>query len=1154
MCECVYPFCCNLPDVIVRRAQGNDQGGKVSSAAASPGFVSISVGTYVVCGLTAVGAVTCWGNAFTPTSAPTSGVFSFVTVGDGNGCALSGNGSVVTCWGRDDRGGGQMPNPTAGATLVAVSVGNANVCSITRTGALQCVGAEDYHDVTFPRLLPTTSIASVACGTSVTCVVVTPANTLTCSGQDASGQADPPVGSYTSVACGRDFCCGLFSGTITCFGNNNYGQAPGTISQNGNFAGVWCGDMSSVGITVSGGLVAWGLDLGTLPTGSGFVRASVGTYHACAWKSDGSIACFVNGGYSMPSPPAGPYLDIACSYRSSCGILAASGTITCWGANDDGQINSPGGAGFTLIYGSGSAKHYCALAGTALTCFGSNEFGQASAPAGAAFSSVALGAFHTCGVKTDATLLCWGSDSHLAVSAGGVTFAAACAAGEYGPPCTVCPVGSYCLPGVPRHALCPPNTYSASTGAVLCTACPASKLSGAAGATSVAACTLCPAGSFSDGAVCVACPAGTSGAGRAGSYADVCVRCAEGFTSAGGVAACAACATGCLYEPVSAGDTLVVGMYQTCVVDATNPLLRCVGDSGSGGNQGTDNVALTANWISVALSPVSDNFMCGVPSGAPSNAVCWGPNLPSGMTMNVFTQVAVGGVFMCGIQADGTLLCTGNNAGVPATLPGTWWQVACAGTYFCAIASTTFALKCVGQSLPDNVPTGAPFSQLSCGLNYCCGVSVSGAVSCWGGLVPPPATPRTFVQVAVGENFAYALTTTGRAVAFGSLTVSQGTLSESSYIAVVSGGYSACGVQAGSTVTCVGQNSGDHVSLSAAFFAAGPVTLYTVCPAGKDATVAGCGTDCPAGSFSVPNFRCEMCPPGMFQASAGAAWCVPCAPGTSSGAVGASSAAACAVCAAGTSAGAGASACVPCGAGQTSVAGAEACAFASATGARMLIETRWFHGCAVSSTGVPACWGYDGNQQTTTPVAKLGARVVSVSVGQYHSCMLGVDGAVWCFGNNMHNEYPKDALFTQVCSGRDFACGLNAVGGAMSCWPSLGWLANIPQGAFTQSGPDRFTQIACGDQILCGVRSTGIASCAGSGGVVFDVPVPLSFVAAGTSHVCGITVADRSILCWPTAGSTDARMSPPAGPFTTLACGSDHSCGIRAVTNDLVCW
>ena len=74
------------------------------------------------------------------------------------------------------------------------------------------------------------------------------------------------------------------------------------------------------------------------------------------------------------------------------------------------EFATTGGAlGFTQV--DGGFKHTCAIkTDNSLECWGSDGFGQASPPAGTDFVQVDAGDSHNCAVKTDNSVACWGSN------------------------------------------------------------------------------------------------------------------------------------------------------------------------------------------------------------------------------------------------------------------------------------------------------------------------------------------------------------------------------------------------------------------------------------------------------------------------------------------------------------------------------------------------------------------------------------------------------------------------------------------------------------------------------------------------------------------------------------------------------------------------
>ncbi|MDE2903367.1 MAG: PQQ-dependent sugar dehydrogenase [Chloroflexota bacterium] len=124
----------------------------------------------------------------------------------------------------------------------------------------------------------------------------------------------------------------------------------------------------------------------------------------------------------MP-PPDTAFAAIGAGAEHSCG-LTLRGDLLCWGNNDDGRADSPGGPFSALAVG---IAHTCVLRDQGHAyCQGANEARQADAP-DAEFKSVSAGLDHTCATLPQGRVECWGRaerepiNVHLAVPHGPFT-------------------------------------------------------------------------------------------------------------------------------------------------------------------------------------------------------------------------------------------------------------------------------------------------------------------------------------------------------------------------------------------------------------------------------------------------------------------------------------------------------------------------------------------------------------------------------------------------------------------------------------------------------------------------------------------------------------------------------------------------------------
>jgi alpha-tubulin suppressor-like RCC1 family protein len=510
-----------------------------------------------------------------------------------------------------------------------------------------------------------------------------------------------------------------------------------------------------------------------------------------------------------------------------------------------------------------------------------------------------------------------------------------------------------------------------------------------------------------------------------GPYSDVAA--GLGHTCAipdSGVMNCWGNASGGYYEsllPSGKFSQVSAGFWHTCAISDAGTL-TCWGYNVHGQVTGTSTYVAetytpTGTWASVSAG---DYHTCAISTDG--TLTCWGFNIfgqVSGLASSSpftaiatfpgpYTAVTAGGTHTCAVSA-GTTTCWGsdnggqvsgtpNGSAGPYTHSVTYTAVSTGYAHTCAITESGSPV-CWGTSANQLIIP--PFAQVSAGKGYACGVRPDGRLECWGSddFEGAPRPTGTFAQVSLGRAHACALSTAGAVSCWGqnmSGQVDPQHPSETAartyvgpYTAVSAGEFHTCALPAGGNVECWGADFYGQVSGSPPVDdpAVGTFThtgLYTGVSAGGGHT---CAVNAPTQTITCWGLDYY----GAVSGTAGSP-----------------------------------------GIGKATHTGFSA------------VSAGFLHTCAINATDRSlTCWGWNGYGQvggTPVPENESGTTYThsgswaAVSAAQGHTCGLGIDGAVTCWGDNgnrQRNVFP--GLYTQISAASMQTCGLQA-GGVVECW------------------------------------------------------------------------------------------------------------------------
>lgn len=310
-------------------------------------------------------------------------------------CARTAAG-VVKCWGLGyDDAPHPAPYALPGIThAVQLAVGPTHGCARLSSGRLKCFGAN--------------GAGALGDGTREPSLAAT---------------ADPGVESAIDVAVGTDFTCARVGHESLCWGDNHRGSLGlGMMGE---------GELRPVVVPLLSGARALSL------AGRHGLAVVDGEGIVLGWGDD---AHGLIGTSASPKPvpiKLGALLhvrDLASSSSHACARFD-SGTVACWGENDDGQLGDGTttrrdgpvpvlGVSGAVQIAVGERMSCARLASGGVSCWGANEHGQLGdgttvahalpqrVPGLSSVVQIGVGGSHACALLEGGEVQCWGGNAH----------------------------------------------------------------------------------------------------------------------------------------------------------------------------------------------------------------------------------------------------------------------------------------------------------------------------------------------------------------------------------------------------------------------------------------------------------------------------------------------------------------------------------------------------------------------------------------------------------------------------------------------------------------------------------------------------------------------------------------------------------------------
>ena len=444
------------------------------------------------------------------------------------------------------------------------------------------------------------------------------------------------------------------------------------------------------------------------------------------------------------------------------------------------------------------------------------------------------------------------------------------------------------------------------------------------------------------------------------------------------------------------------------------------------------------------------------------------PQRVDGLT-GLIVGMSLGGLHTCGITIDGGLKCWGNNwggqLGNTGTTDSSWptdvvylpgWinSVSAGDSHTCATSVEGLALcwgsNGIGQlgiaasglsTEPQDVTNlSGAIASASGGSSHACALTSSGGIQCWGNNKYGQLGDGTFINRVAPVDVI--------------------NLTEPA-VKVETGLYHTCAVMASGALKCWGDNSDGQLGDNTTEGKPSPVAVW----------------DFPSGAVNVSAGASHTC--ALTDAGG-----VKCWGKNSRGRIG----------------------------DGTNIQRLTPVDVYGQTSGVVALEVGGHHSCILKNNGVVRCWGSNTNGQIgdgtsadrwiPTVVSGLSGTVLSIALGDGHTCALFTSGAADCWGANVSGQLGDGTAITRYLpapvyglpgpalslSAGDFHNCAIITGGSVYCWGD-NWLGQIGDGTTTerllptlvQGLPTNVSAMIGGSQFTCSLLDDGSMKCWGSG-------------------------------------------------------------------------